>query len=180
MSGSKIRLYGSTSGYLELEAPAVSPDASLVLPSTFASSIRQIVSATNATNQTTSSGSFVDVTGVSVAITPTSDTSKILVVCVLSTYSRRTDQNSTDSYFQLTDGDDVALEGAEGVRVGASNVTRVGSSFDIYSPLTLVGLAEPATTSAVTYKARYRQGASLAGIVGATNTSKIYAIEVAA
>jgi len=28
-----VRLYGSTSGYLELQAPAVAPDAALVLPS---------------------------------------------------------------------------------------------------------------------------------------------------
>ena len=34
MAGSKIRLYGSTSGYVELEAPAVAPDGVLTLPAT--------------------------------------------------------------------------------------------------------------------------------------------------
>ena len=34
MSGSRIRLYGSTSGYVELEAPAVAPDGVLTLPAT--------------------------------------------------------------------------------------------------------------------------------------------------
>jgi len=179
MSGSRIRLYGSTSGYVELEAPAVAPDGVLTLPATFSSSIRQIVSATNATNQTTTSASFVDVTGVSVTITPTSDTSKILVVSVMTVYSQRTDQNSTDSYWQLTDGSNVALQGAEGMRVGSSQTLRVNPTFQIHSPVTLIGLAEPATTSPVTYKARFRRGNDTAGILGATNTSKIYAIEVA-
>jgi hypothetical protein len=140
--------------------------------------VKQIVSASDATNQTTTSSSFVDVSGVTLSITPGSVTSKIIVICSLSSYSQRTSENSTDSYFQLSDGSDVAVPGAEGLRVGAANVTRVGSSFTIYAPVTLFGIAEPATTSAVTYKARFRRGQTLAGILGATNTSKIYAIEV--
>jgi hypothetical protein len=34
MSGSKIRLYGATSGFVELEAPDVAPDSVLTLPAT--------------------------------------------------------------------------------------------------------------------------------------------------
>jgi hypothetical protein len=140
--------------------------------------VKQIVSASDSTDRTTTSATFVDVTNVTVTITPTSATSKIVVLCSLSAYSQRTDENSTDSYFQLADGSDVALAGAEGLRVGSSNTLRVGSTFQIFAPVTLVAIVEPATTSAVTYKARFRRGATLAGILGGTNTSKIYAIEV--
>ena len=140
--------------------------------------VKQIVSASDSSDRTTTSATFVDVTNVTLTITPTSATSKIIVVCSLSSYSRRDGNNTTDSYFQLADGSNVALAGAEGLRVGADDVTRVGASFKIYAPVTLVAIAEPATTSAVTYKARFRRGNSLAGILGATNTSKIYAIEV--
>jgi hypothetical protein len=161
-------------------SPAITLDASggITLPSD-ASVVRQIVSATSASDQTTTSSSFIDVTGLSVTLTPTSVASKILVVSVMTVYSERTDQNSTDSYWQLTDGSDVALEGAEGMRVGSYQTLRVSPTFRIYSPVTLIGLAEPATTSPVTYKARFRRGNDTAVILGATNTSKIYAIEFA-
>ena len=85
MAGSKIRLYGSTSGYVELEAPAVGDDGVLSLPTAAdgfgAAGIgSNIVQTVKTDTFTTTSATFVTITGMSVTITPSSDTSKILVL----------------------------------------------------------------------------------------------------
>ena len=66
--------------------------------------------------------------------------------------------------------------------IGLYNITRTGAGSTVYDPVTLIGYAAPATTSAVTYKMRIKSAV-------ATNTAKaensvtdgqMYAIEVAA
>ena len=83
---SPLRLNGSTSGYSQLDAPAIAGDQTFTLPGTGgtidrlnrAGNILQVVNGTYST-QTTSSSSTPADTGLTATITPTSASSKILV-----------------------------------------------------------------------------------------------------
>ena len=72
-----VRLYGSTSGYTELAPPAVAPDGVLSLPSGTGTlltaeggKVLSVNSVTSAATFSTSSTSFVDVTSMSITLTP--------------------------------------------------------------------------------------------------------------
>jgi hypothetical protein len=85
----KLILNGATSGSVTLESPAVSGTTTLTLPTTTgtvltttspkAGNVIQVVQTTKTDTFSTTSSSYVDVTGLSVSITPTSSSSKILV-----------------------------------------------------------------------------------------------------
>ena len=84
-----IVLAGSSSGSVTVAAPAAAGSTTLTLPavtgtvitttSPKAGNIIQVVQAVKTDTFTTSSTSFVDITGLSVTITPSSSSSKILV-----------------------------------------------------------------------------------------------------
>ena len=79
---SKIRLYGATSGYLELKAPAVSPDAEVEIPASFGpyGKVLQVVNVVKNDTFETTSTSYVDVTGLVASITPSANANKVLIV----------------------------------------------------------------------------------------------------
>ena len=133
--------------------------------------ILQVVRVTHNTNQSTTSTSFIDLTGLSVTITPTSATSTILVVLSVCQLWGANAGAAT----QITDSSNVALSGAEGMEVQDS------TSNNGVSPVLVIGYDTPATTSAVTYKARFRSktGAST-NMLSGVNTGQIYALEVSA
>jgi len=172
-----VRLYGSTSGYTELAPPAVAPDGVLSLPSGTGTlltaeggKILQVVRATDTTDRSTTSASFVDVTGMSVTITPTKATSSIMIVAAFRVIS----DTATNGIYSLTDSADTALSGAENAYIGDDT-----SSFRTL--ITLTGYVSPATTSAVTYKLRFRvESAGTIRVGNASLTGQMYAIEVSA
>lgn len=159
MAGSKIRLYGSTSGYVELAAPAVADDAVLTLPTGtggFGKTL-QVVQTVKTDTFTTTSTSFVDVTGLTVTMTPSSDTSKILI-----SFSINVSQdNASDGALMvlLTDGSNNALlQGdAAGSRSRATYGFRVPSQTQMLYNAAGSFLWSPATTSAVTVKLRLQR-----------------------
>jgi hypothetical protein len=177
-----IRLYGSTSGYTELAPPAVAPDGVLSLPSgtgTIATQafvaddylpiaggkVLQVVRATDTTNRSTTSTSFVDVTGMSVTITPQKSNSMILVIASINSGS-----STGRATFALTDSSNNLLSGAERMdeRLETGNMT-------------IIGYNTPATTSAVTYKMRFLKSTSgTATVYNDINTGQMFAIEVSA
>jgi hypothetical protein len=125
--------------------------------------ILQVVGADKTDVFTTSSTSYVDVTGWTATITPSSSTSKILVL-----YSTTT-SNNTGAYtgFQILRGSTAVGNGtATGSRIAANkgyldNVASGGASMmGMY-------LDSPATTSATTYKIQVRVHANTL-TVGAT------------
>jgi hypothetical protein len=134
--------------------------------------ILQIVRNTDATQRTTTSTSFVDVTGMSVTITPQKNTSAVLLICIV-----LTTKNTSNEYVRvaITDSSNNAISGAESGFVGTQNA-------DIhYGVQTLFGYSTPATTSATTYKVRFRSNSG--GTVDIRNdlmTGQLYAIEVSA
>jgi hypothetical protein len=106
--------------------------------------ILQIVRATDGTNRSTTSTSYVDVSGLSVTITPTkSDSAVLLVLAVQLNSSASTD----GSRVQITDSSNNAINGAN--EIGLDKNAAFGFQ-------TGIAYATPATTSAVTYKARMR------------------------
>ena len=191
-----LRLNGSTSGYTEIDAPAVAGSNTLVLPTGNGSSgqvlstngsgalswaapgkILQVVNATYATNATSSSSTFAD-TGLTATITPTSSSSKILIV-VNQNGCGKTGSNTT-LYLRLLRGSTTI---ADFERMAGYTNTAV----DVFIGSCAVNyLDSPATTSATTYKTQFASQANT-GVVylqfangGANSASTITLLEVAA
>lgn len=109
--------------------------------------IKQVVQAVKTDTFSWASGSFTDITGMSVSITPTNASNKILILvnCPVSTSSAdavdlRLVRNSTA----------ICIGDAASVRIQAS-VSGLFQS-DVTSPCSIMFLDAPATTSATTYK----------------------------
>jgi hypothetical protein len=123
------------------------------------SKVLQVVSTAKTDTFSTTSTSFVDVTGLSVAITPSSTSSKILIMAHVGLGISAT--TTTAVYLQLAGGNSGTYIGnAASNRIRAAATVR--NEFGIYEsqqaiiPQTIVYLDSPATTSATTYKIQAR------------------------
>jgi hypothetical protein len=113
--------------------------------------ILQVVSVTKADTFSTTSGSFIDVTGLSATITPSSSSSKIMVfVNVLAS-----NQQGSGSTFTITDSANSILlqPTSPGSRIVGFAARNDFSGFSL-KPLALILLHSPATALAFTYKVR--------------------------
>ena len=96
---------------------------------------------------TTTSTSFTDLTGMSVAITPAATSSKILV-----TVSCNVSLSGSNTWWaQLVRGTTALGGGSDGIALGDGGATGVGAQH-----WTAVYLDSPSTTSATTYKVQWR------------------------
>jgi hypothetical protein len=116
-----------------------------------AGSVLQVVQTVKTNTFTTASLSPTDVTGMSVSITPTSATSKVLIMFYVGLVGNTTSGQGTELWLlrdstQLNTGD---ADGAR-TRVTAAQING-GTNYDS-SPVAIVFLDSPATTSATTYK----------------------------
>lgn len=151
----------------------------VTLPAGVGGKVLQVVSTKTQARQTTTSTSFIDATGYTVSITPSSTSSKILVTCNLfcgspTTYAIwfKVLRDSTDI------GNAVSYSG------GAPNADYM----TLNTALTI--LDAPATTSAITYKIQFRADGGTVCIGGplansyasgtALNDSSITVMEIAA
>lgn len=142
--------------------------------------ILQIVRATDNASRTTTSTSFVDITGLSVTITPQKSDSAILLVVFVNMGAAWTTGDDGRYRLQITDSSNNGITGAEDGSYGTNNLTKTGQG-EFRTSHTLIGYSTPATTSAVTYKARFRsQNADVTTEKRTDATSSIYAIEVSA
>ena len=175
----QISIAGDTSGSVVLAAPAVAGTTTLTLPTangtvlTTASSIPtsqltgsvtrsqlptgsvlQVVSATKTDTFSSTSASDVIIPGITVSITPTSSSSKILViasvsVCVADTANGRFNLYRAGSAITGYRGD------AAGSRVPSSNSFRGlqdgQNSYNAFSLVNMNYLDSPATTSSTAY-----------------------------
>jgi len=126
--------------------------AGTVLP---AGSVRQVLQAVKADTQSTSSATFGDITGLSVSITPTSASSKILITASV---SRGTDTAQITNFQFMRDSTAIGIADTAGSRVRATMSMYFGSA-DSVSHIgtgTMTYLDSPATTSATTYKVQFR------------------------
>jgi hypothetical protein len=143
--------------------------------------ILQVVRATDTTNRSTTSTSYVDVTGMSVTITPQKSTSAIIILSSFNHFTQSTLDTLNFGYYQIVDSSNNVIGGQTDHTNGVENFTGSGNR-RTFSALTLVSYATPATLSAVTYKLRFRvdnAGVSLQ-VRNSTTTGQMYAIEVSA
>ena len=137
--------------------------------------ILQVVRATDSTDRSTTSSSYVD-GNISVTITPTSATSTLLIVWTASV--GLVSVSNSVGYQRITTSAGVALSGANDSLVGAS------ISSGVYIPTTLIGYAAPATTSAVTYKGQIAVSGSGSPTLtlrnSSSNTGQMLALEISA
>ena len=111
-----------------------------------AGSVLQVVSTTNTSFFTTTSASFTDITGLSVSITPTLATNKILVICNVP-YGA-----SVDAAIQLVRNSTAVGNGTAG-SINGINIIYGGGDGQYSAYQTAFNfLDSPATTSATTYK----------------------------
>jgi len=183
---SPLRLTGSTSGYSQIDAPAVAGDQTFTLPGTGgtldrlnrAGNVLQVVNATTSTELSNILGTYLD-TGLTATITPTASSSKVLVfINQCGIYKSVTNTWLTLRLLRAS----TSILDIEGMGAYTNDTTRngIGSISTSY-------LDSPSTTSSVTYKTQFRSGdtstavsvQSLAG-AGFPSTSTITLMEIAA
>jgi len=151
-------LQGSTSGSVTLQEPAVAGTTVLTLPavsgtvittgSPQSQSVIQVVSTTKVNAFTTTSSSPVDVTGLSVNITPSSASNRILVLAQIFGGSDAT----TGFYLNLVRNSTSLNISTAGSGVGNSTASSYFASGSLWSTSPIMFLDSPATTSSTTYK----------------------------
>jgi hypothetical protein len=151
-----VRLYGATSGYTELAPPAVAPDGVLSLPSGTGTlltaeggKVLSVNSVTSAATFSTSSTSFVDVTSMSITLTPKSATSTFILA--FSTFQNRSGAAIEATYQYLRDATAVG-NFAQDSQSGPPEV--VSNLFP----------DSPATASPITYKVQAKTNANTLNI----------------
>lgn len=161
-----IVLQGSTSGSITLQEPAVAGSTVLSLPATSGTlittgssgqvipkaalptgSVLQVVNVAYTTAASRSSNVYAD-TGLSASITPTSSSSKILVL--VSHNGCRKDSNNTNLQVILLRGS-TQISGIDGAG-GFTNSTATND----FGGISICYLDSPATTSSTTYKTQFR------------------------
>ena len=179
-----IVVAGDTSGTVTLTAPLVAGTTTLTLPTVNgtlittgsttgidasaistgtlararlpAGSVLQVVSAAKTDTFTTTGTSFVDVTGLSVSITPSSTSSRIMIICCLglgaliNTYAAmpRLARNGTGIF--IPDAAGSRIRAAAMYEMGNANTTQIALNF----------LDSPNTTSATTYNVQLMSNTS--------------------
>jgi len=143
--------------------------------------VLQVVRATDSTDRSTTSSSYVDVTGLSVTITPQKSDSAIIVQLFADWYCEWSTGDVGYTQVRITDTSNNAISGAEANYFGNSNLTGISTRTNL-SNIIVLGYATPATTSAVTYKVRFKSATANVTSVfrNATTTAQLYAIEVSA
>ena len=163
-----VKLVGSTSGSVSLQAPASTtggahriltlPDVNgTVATTTTAGKILQVVSTTKTDSFTTTSTSYTDITGLSASITPSSSSSKVYVVVHVNSAattryaSFRLVRGSTN----IAVGTDITGSQEAATFTAGSNTS---NSYDnlILRNQSMAILDTPSTTSATTYKLQGR------------------------
>jgi hypothetical protein len=116
--------------------------------------VLQVVSVTKTDVFSMSSGTFADITGLSVSITPSSATSKILVN--VSVNGQGIAATSALIGRLLRDSTAIAIGDADGSRTRATFGNTISSGGSIIINNSVAFLDSPATTSAINYKVQVR------------------------
>jgi len=164
-----LRLNGSTSGYTEIDAPAVAGSNTLVLPTGNGSSgqflqtngsgalswanagkVVQVVQTTITTEFVFSSATYADATNFNFSITPANSSNKVLVIMTphvfIDNYSAGSIQITGKIVRGSTDVFELTLAAGYGQNTG--------------HPYPMIYLDSPATTSATTYKLQVKASSS--------------------
>ena len=188
-----VVLLCSTSGSITLQEPAVAGTTVLTLPATSGTilttgssgqsipkaalptgSVLQVVNATYSTETTNNTDTYAD-TGLSASITPTSATSKILVLAN-NTVSKFGGNTQSGVHLNIVRGSTQIIQFAVLIGYTASTITNIGNAGVAY-------LDSPATTSSTSYKMQFKNGGANAAGVHAQEsgaTASITLLEIAA
>jgi hypothetical protein len=120
-------------------------------------SVLQVVSATKTDVFTTTSSSYVDVTGFAAAITPSSSTSKILIVV---SANAGTNPSGVAEFKLLRGSSEILLADASGSRSRTSFTFYSGTGNNGAGGVGTHFVDSPSTTSATTYKITMRTNTS--------------------
>jgi hypothetical protein len=139
----------------------------------------QVVQSTLTGSVSTTSTSFTD-TGLSVSITPSAASSKVLILTTHCAGAFKTSGNDAGVYFNL-------LRGATGLSIPGDsfasylNVVSGGAGArELFSMVTFSYLDSPATTSSTTYKTQYKVSNGSGEANHGSSTSSIIALEIGA
>ncbi len=114
--------------------------------------VLQVIQATTETPQTIASTSFTDLTSLSVSITPSSASSKVL--CMFSSFASITRGTNDQGHFgRLLRGVTAVNTLSLGLIINAAGITAVS---DVATQVAFMFLDSPSTTSATTYKMQAR------------------------
>ena len=132
--------------------------------------ILQVVSTTKTDVFSSTSSSFTAITGLSASITPSSATSKVLVMLNIKGCSTQATSSSNFNYRLMRGATAIGVGDAAGSRnqVTGSIGTRSTGSETILMADTAVILDSPATTSATTYSVQGRSNTTVAWYVNRT------------
>jgi hypothetical protein len=161
-----IRLFNPSGGFIDLNAGGDGTAANtFTLPAETgtlltsasnanfpAGSVLQVLSTPKTDTFSTASTSFVDITGLSVAITPRAASSKILIIVGLSLGATAGSFSAQPRL--MRDSTAIFVGDAAGSRTQAAMMYEVAAAASI--PGSIVFLDSPATTSATTYKMQLR------------------------
>ena len=129
--------------------------------------ILQCLQAQKTDTQTTTTAGFVDITGLSVTITPAATTSKILVFSNINTVGT---VGAAASFTRIVrDSTEIAIGDAAGSRLRVSANGYAPDAGDNRHHST-VWLDSPSTTSATTYKAQFTANATNTGYINRTQS----------
>ena len=193
-----IVLVGSTSGSCTLQEQAVAGNTTLTLPTVSGTlittgssgqsipkaalptgSVLQVVSFTSTSTASTNSGSYSDIGDMSLAITPSSATSKILVFGTMHAEMTGADGGQ----IQIVRGSTAIGNGAGGMH---RNFLSQGYTGINGTNVQFMFLDSPSTTSSTTYKLQWRVTSGTAylnrgvGLTTLNDTSTITLMEIAA
>ena len=141
--------------------------------------VLQVQSTLNGNDFSTTSTSFTDVTGMSLTITPSATSSKILLLCNTNTYN-----NTDEAYFGMRW--ERAISGGATTNIGHGtyglSFARSAQAHDFWGGVGMTYLDSPSTTSAVTYQvqASTTGSGSLTIGVNTSSTNSVYALEIGA
>ncbi len=129
--------------------------------------IKQIVTASLATSTSTTSSSYVD-TGLTATITPSSTSSKIIVIYAsakMTVNGSATNMTAINAYTKLLRGATAVSESLHGFDLFAASNYKTP-----YIPFTITSIDSPSSTSALTYKVQY-SGSATQEVVFANSTA---------
>jgi hypothetical protein len=144
--------------------------------------ILQIVRATDSTNRTTTSTSFVDAS-LDVTITPQKDDSIIYLFASYRLEMKRTTSGTQlGGIVSIRDSDGNSIPGAQNVYQSVSNMPTMSTDAEIDVSSMMLAVSTPATTNPTLYKLQFRALGGNQSVVlrGAGQTTQLVAIEVSA
>jgi hypothetical protein len=176
---SKLVLSGDTSGSVTLDAPAVSGTTTLTLPTTSgtvltngtntnfpAGSVLQVIQGIKTDTSSTTSSTYSDVTGLSVNITPSSTSSKILVMA--SVMVGETGGDGTAASVVIARDSTILINpSSPGSRFPSilNLESSISSSMQyMLIPASFTYLDSPSSTSSLTYKVQFKDVVNGVGV----------------